>query len=73
MEPDIVSEDGLKETVEARLNSVIAILCDEASDLEMIESKLKIHQIPFTLYDPYKHDSEVIRKFFGQVRSQRKG
>ena len=73
MKPDIVSEDGLKETVEARLNSVIAILCDEASDLEMIESKLKIHQIPFALYDPYKHDSAVIRKFLGQVRSQRKG
>ena len=73
MEPDIVSEDGLKETIEARLNSVVAILCDEASDLKMIESKLKIHQIPFTLYDPYKHDYEVIIQFLDQVESQRKG
>ena len=73
MEPDIVSEDGLKQTIEARLNSVVAILCDEPSDLEMIDSKLKIHQIPFTLYDPNKHDSAVIRNFLRQVRSQRKG
>ena len=73
MKPDIVSEDGLMKTIEARLNNVVAILCDEASDLEKIESKLKIYQIPFTLYDPNKHDSAVIRTFLRQVRSQRKG
>ena len=73
MEPDIVSEDGLKETVEARLNSVVAILCDEASDLEKIESKLTSLQITFTLYDPYKHDYDVIIQFLDQVESQRKG
>ena len=73
MEPDIVSEDGLKETVKARLNSVIAILCDEASDLEKIESKLTSLQITFTLYDPYKHDYDVIIQFLDQVESQRKG
>ena len=73
MKPDIVSEDGLMKTIEARLNNVVAILCDEASDLEKIESKLKIYQIPFTLYDPYKHDYEVIIQFLDQVESQRKG
>ena len=69
----IYFENELKQTIENRKDSVVAILCDEASDLEMIESKLKSLQIPFTLYDPYKHDSAVIRKFLGQVRSQRKG
>ena len=73
MEPDIFSESGLKQTIETRKDSVVAILCDEPSDLYTIESKLKSLQIPLTLYDPYKHDYTVIRKFLGQVRSQRKG
>ena len=73
MKPDIVSEDGLMKTIEARLNNVVAILCDEASDLKTIEFKLKSLQITFTLYDPYKHDYEVIIQFLDQVESQRKG
>ena len=73
MKPDIVSEDGLMKTIEARLNNVVAILCDEASDLEKIESKLTSLQITFTLYDPYKHDYDVIIQFLDQVESQRKG
>ena len=73
MEPDIFSENDLKETIETRKDSVVAILCDESSDLYQIESKLKSLQIPLTLYDPYKDDYTVIKKFLGQVRSQRKG
>ena len=73
MKPDIVSEDGLMKTIEARLNNVVAILCDEASDLERIQSKLTSLQITFTLYDPYKHDYDVIIQFLDQVESQRKG
>ena len=73
MEPDIFSANGLKQTIETRKDSVVAILCDDASDLQKIEFKLNSLQIPFTLYDPYKHDYEVIIQFLDQVESQRKG
>ena len=73
MELELFSEKDLKETIETRKDSVVAFLCDEPSDLETIESKLNGLQIPFTLYDPYKHDYEVIIQFLDQVESQRKG
>ena len=76
MEGDIDSEKGLKETIEKRMDYVVTILCDETSDLEVLESKLKSLQIDFVLYcpfDPYNHSYDVIKKFYRQVLSQRKG
>ena len=76
MEGDIDSEKGLKETIEKRMDYVVTILCDETSDLEVLKTKLKSLQILFVLYcpfDPYNHSYDVIKKFYRQVRSQRKG
>ena len=76
VEPDILSEKGLKTTIKERMEYVVTLLCDEPSDLEIIESKLTQLQIPFLLYcpyDPYNHDYDVIRKFFVHVESERKG
>ena len=69
----IYFENELKQTIEKRKDSVVAILCDEPSDLEKIESKLTSLQITFTLYDPYNHDYDVIIQFLDQVESKRKG
>ena len=76
METDIDSEKSLKETIEKRMDYVVTILCDDPSDLEILESKLKILQIVFVLYcpfDPYNHGYDVIKKFLAHVRSQNKG
>ena len=76
MESDIDSEKGLKETIEKRMDYVVSILCDDTSDLEVLESKLKSLQIHFVLYcpfDPYNHSYDVIKRFYRQVLIQRKG
>ena len=72
----ILFETNLEKTLLQRGNDVVSILCDDPSDLEILESKLKILQIVFVLYcpfDPYNHGYDVIKKFLAHVRSQNKG
>ena len=77
MESEILSEESLKKIIEEKMkDNVVTILCDDPSDLEILESKLKILQIVFVLYcpfDPYNHGYDVIKKFLAHVRSQNKG
>ena len=76
MEVRISSDEELKKTIPERSNFVVNLLCDDPSDLKMIEATLKHLQIDFVLYCPclpYNHKYDVIDNFFDRVEEEGKG
>ena len=72
----IASDEELKQKILEKGDFVLTLLCDEPSDLEIIEDKLNRLQIKFVLYcpfDPYNDSYDVIKKFFYRVETKRKG
>ena len=72
----IESQDDLKHVIDERSESVTTFLCENVSDIELLEENLKTLSIEFDLFcpiDPYNHDPCIINNFFEKVDSQRKG
>ena len=72
----IESQDDLKQIIDRRSESVTTFLCENISDIELLEQHLKTLSIEFDLFcpiDPYNHDPCIINNFFEKVDSQRKG
>ena len=70
----IQSENGLKETLLERSNDVVSILCDDPSDLQRLEEKLKDllseDQTQIVVYCPFApldHPYNIIDDFFDKV------
>ena len=72
----IESQDDLKQIIDRRSESVTTFLCENISDIELLEQHLKTLSIEFDLFcpiDPYNHDPCIINNFFEKVDSQGKG
>ena len=72
----IEARDDLKHVIDERSESVTTFLCENVSDIELLEKRLKTLSIEFDLFcpiDPYNHDPDIINNFFEKVDSQGKG
>ena len=68
------SENGLKETLLERSNDVVSILCDDPSDLQRLEEKLKdllsedqTQIVVYCPFAPFDHPYNIIDDFFDKV------
>ena len=70
----IQSEDDLKETLLERGNNVVSILCDDPSDLQRLDEKLRdllsedqTQILVYCPFAPFDHPYNIIDDFFDKV------
>ena len=72
----IQSEEGLKDAILERANSVVIFVCHDPADLKFLAAKLTHLHIDFVLYcpfEPYNHSYDIIGSFFETVETEKEG